>query len=196
MKAFISNPASKYLLIGCGGFFGAIARALVKGLQINGYQGALPLNTLFINIAGAFLLGLVMTIVLEIREFNEGVKLGITTGFLGAFTTFSAVCRETAALLSSGDSFTAVSYIIISSVFGISAVWLGMKTVRTMALLKQSLAEKAIAINEAEPEEATEMPEMQEMQEMQEMHDLAVAPELAFVPGMTIIAEPAEGEAD
>ncbi len=128
MGAYFGKSAVKYVLIGCGGFLGAIARYLVKGMQIQHYQGNLPINTLLVNIVGTFLLALVITITLEIKSIDPGIKLGITAGLLGAFTTFSTVSRETAFLIYSGDWFTAISYIGISAVFGISAAWVGMIT--------------------------------------------------------------------
>jgi CrcB protein len=91
----------KYVFISIGSFLGAIFRYLIKLIPISGYHEHVPLNTLMINITGAFILALIMTVYLEVWHFDADVRLGITTGFLGAFTTFSALCKETVGLLQS-----------------------------------------------------------------------------------------------
>lgn len=120
----------KYIFIGIGGFFGAIARYYIRSIPIVGYQGVIPLNTLAINISGSFLLALILTVSLEIWELDPDVRLGLTTGFLGAFTTFSTLCKETVTLLISGDYFSAVSYLTASTLLGLGAAYCGVMLAR------------------------------------------------------------------
>lgn len=117
----------KYIYIGLGGFAGAILRYSIGQLHIRNVYEAFPLNTLFINISGAFLIALILTITFEIRLMDADVKLGITTGFLGAYTTFSTLCKETVALMFIGDYFSAISYIIVSVILGLGAAYLGSR---------------------------------------------------------------------
>ncbi|MGE5633034.1 MAG: fluoride efflux transporter CrcB [Caulobacteraceae bacterium] len=120
----------KYLLIGTGGFIGAIIRFYLKGIHIYHYNETMPLNTLLINIAGCFILGLFLTVALEVWEINTDVRLGIATGLLGAFTTFSTMCKETYLLISQGDYYSAISYLTISTMLGIAAVYFGVVIAR------------------------------------------------------------------
>lgn len=122
----------KYLYIGCGSFIGAVLRYLVKGIQIVGYHEKLPLNTLFINVSGALVLAFIMTIAFEVWAFDTDIRLGVTTGFLGAFTTFSTLCKETVVLLQNGDYFSAISYMTISTVLGLGAAYFGVVLARSL----------------------------------------------------------------
>lgn len=120
----------KYFFISVGGILGAISRYLIKGVHIYHYHENVPLNTLIINVTGSFMLALVLTIAFEIWEFDASIRLGISTGFLGAYTTFSTLCKETAGLINKGDYFSAITYITDSAMVGIAAVYLGMVLAR------------------------------------------------------------------
>lgn len=120
----------KYIFIGCGGFIGAVLRYLVEEIKIYDYHENVPLNTLLINIVGAFLLALILTTAYEVRTFDSDLRLGLTTGVLGAFTTFSTLCKETVMLFSSGDYFSAISYVTVSSLLGLTAVYFGVVVAR------------------------------------------------------------------
>lgn len=124
----------KYILISVGGILGAVLRYLIKGIPIYHYHENVPLNTLFINITGSFILALILTVAFEVWEFNADIRLGIVTGFLGAFTTFSTLCKETVALLYQGDYFSAISYITVSSMVGIAAAYFGIILAREVVL--------------------------------------------------------------
>lgn len=120
----------KYVYIGIGGFFGAILRVWIKGLQIYNYHENVPINTLFINISGCFILALVLTIALEITGFSSNLRLGIATGLLGTYTTFSTLCKETVGLIHQGYYFSAISYITVSTMLGLAATYLGIVVAR------------------------------------------------------------------
>ena len=63
----------KYIIIGCGGFLGAILRYLIKGIQIYNYHENVPLNTLIINVTGTFILTLVLTVAFEVWKFDSSI---------------------------------------------------------------------------------------------------------------------------
>lgn len=125
----------KYMYIGCGGFAGAILRYLIEQVRIQNYHENVPLNTLFINISGTFLLAFIMTLALEVWEIDADVRIGITTGFIGAFTTFSTLCKETANLMRNGDYFSAISYITVSTMLGLAAAYIGVVLAREIGSL-------------------------------------------------------------
>ncbi len=122
----------KYIYIGCGSFIGAVLRYLVKNIQIYSYHENIPINTLFINILGAFIMAFILTIAFEVWAFDSDVRLGLTTGLLGAFTTFSTLCKETVVLLQNGDYFSAISYMAISTILGLGAAYFGIVAAREL----------------------------------------------------------------
>jgi CrcB protein len=123
----------KYAYIMIGGSLGAMLRVAVKSISIGPQQGGFPLNTLIINITGSFVLALFMTMTLEIFEFDADIRLGVSTGFLGGYTTFSTFCRESVLMLVNGQYITAVSYLAASTVLGLAAVYLGVVLARGAA---------------------------------------------------------------
>jgi len=120
----------KYIYIGCGSFIGAVLRYLAKGIQVYNYQENVPINTLLINVLGAFIMAVILTISFEVWAFDSDIRLGVTTGFLGAFTTFSALCKETVGLMQNGDYFLAISYITASTMLGLGAAYFGIVIAR------------------------------------------------------------------
>ena len=119
----------KYIFIGCGSFAGAALRYLAKGIQICNYHGNVPLNTLLINVLGALIIAFISTIAYEVWAFDSDVRLGLTTGLLGAFTTFSTLCKETVGLLQDGCYFSAISYMTISVMKRTPATYVAARTV-------------------------------------------------------------------
>lgn len=144
----------KYIFISIGCFLGAIARYYAKSIYIGGYNENIPLNTLVINVLGSLILALILTVAFEIWDFDADIRIGITTGFLGAFTTFSSLCKETVGLLNSGDYFSAISYMTISTVLGLGAAYFGIVVAREVIskLMKGKAKKEDLPINEIETE--------------------------------------------
>ena len=120
----------KYVFIGIGGILGAICRYLIMGIHIYNYHENVPINTLMINITGSFVMALILTIAFEIWEFDASIRLGIATGFLGAYTTFSTICKETVVLMHDYYYIPAILYIAVSIIIGIAATYLGIVIAR------------------------------------------------------------------
>jgi len=116
----------KYTLIAIGGMVGAMLRYFIKNIHIYHYKEAIPINTLLINVSGSFLLALILAISFEIYEFDADIRLGIATGFLGAYTTFGSLCKETVNLMKQGDYYSSISYIGFSTMFGLAAAYFGV----------------------------------------------------------------------
>lgn len=115
----------KYAYIGIGGFAGAIIRYLTEQAVPSTIWGAFPINTLVINIVGCFILAIFLTLAMELWELKAELRLGIATGLLGAFTTFSAFCGQTAILLSENAYVIAATYCITSPLLGLTCIYLG-----------------------------------------------------------------------
>ena len=111
------------LVVGTGGFFGAIARFLVNTLFTSRYNHHFPWATFVINITGSFVLGLLATLIAGQTLTNPNWRLGVTIGFIGAYTTFSTFEYESAML---GLSWPALGNLVGSVVAGYGAVRLGI----------------------------------------------------------------------
>ncbi|MCL7410244.1 MAG: fluoride efflux transporter CrcB [Methanosarcinaceae archaeon] len=74
---------SNLLIIGIGGFFGAISRFLLSSAV------ATPFNTLIVNVLGSFALGMLMYKSGFLGYVSQRTRMGFGIGFLGSFTTFS-----------------------------------------------------------------------------------------------------------
>jgi len=105
---------------------GAILRYIIKNIHIDNYKEIIPVNTLFINISGSLLLALILTIAFEVYSFDADLRLGIATGFFGAYTTFSTLCKETVNLMIKGDYYFAILYIVFSIMLGLTASYFGV----------------------------------------------------------------------
>lgn len=120
----------KYFFIAIGGFLGAISRVFIKNLHILNYKGDFPINTFIINITGSFILALVLTTAFEVWKFDSDIRLGIATGFLGAYTTFSTFCKETNNLLNQQQFITALIYVLFSVGIGFLFAYAGVLLAR------------------------------------------------------------------
>ncbi len=113
------------LIIGIGGFIGAVMRYGV-GLWIGQRWGrAFPLGTFVINVTGSFLIGLLMPLLTERFILNPQWRLLLVVGFLGAYTTFSTFEYETGALLKDSEYLYASLNIILSVAVGFIALKIG-----------------------------------------------------------------------
>lgn len=124
----------KYVYISIGGAAGAALRFYINSIHIWNYNEKIPLNTLLINVSGSFILALFLTFALEVMEVDADIRLGVSTGFLGAFTTFSTLCKETAMLIYAGDYFSAISYVTVSTMLGLSVAYFGIVLARELIL--------------------------------------------------------------
>ena len=123
----------KYIFIGAGAFIGAVARYELESIAVESH-GAFPTTTLLINVSGSFVLALLLAIAYELWEFDADIRLGLTTGLLGAFTTFSTFCRESVDLMQNGAYLSAIFYMLCSILCGFTASYLGYMLIRMTAV--------------------------------------------------------------
>ncbi|MCU1443474.1 MAG: CrcB family protein [Cryobacterium sp.] len=114
-------------LVAVGGAAGTAAREAIT-LAVPAV-GSFPLATFGINVGGAFLLGLLLEFLA--RQDDEvgrrrSIRLLLGTGFLGGFTTYSALATESALLVGDGALALALAYALGSLVGGGVASWLGI----------------------------------------------------------------------
>ena len=90
----VSHRATQVLLVAIGGFAGAVGRWSVT-LAL---PDTFPWGTLAVNVAGSFLLGLLVADGRFGEHLSAGARLALATGFLSSFTTYSTFALDTATL--------------------------------------------------------------------------------------------------
>ena len=113
------------LYIGLGGFFGSISRYLIQLLISARLSVSFPAGTLAVNLVGSLLIGLFFGYVEHRHMFSPQVRLFITIGFLGSFTTFSTFAFENLELLRQGNYLNFTIYTLVSVIGGLFLVWGG-----------------------------------------------------------------------
>ena len=112
------------LLIGIGGAIGAISRFGVAEMAKRFSSGPFPFGTLIANLAGCFLIGILLGS--GQAEKSEPLRLGVGVGFLGALTTFSTFGAETISNAQDGNWAVAIGNVSANLVLGLACVALGM----------------------------------------------------------------------
>ena len=121
---------SKLIIIGLGGFTGALMRYGISGfVQALAKNITFPFGTLAINILGCLLIGAIAQWVEIQASFSADARDFIFIGLLGAFTTFSTFSNETFSLIQHGAMLLALENVGMHLIFGIGAVWLGRATI-------------------------------------------------------------------
>lgn len=114
------------LWVGIAGFGGAITRYWLDGVVSRVTGGGFPWGTLAVNVSGCFLVGLLTTVLTGRFLPHPTVRIAVTIGFIGAFTTFSTFAYESLRQLQEGAIALAVVNVTSSVVIGIVAAWLGV----------------------------------------------------------------------
>jgi fluoride exporter len=86
---------SRFLWICLGGAAGTGARYLLSGLTLSAFGASFPYGTLAVNVIGSFLVGLLMQVGLATPLLSPTLRLTLTTGVMGGFTTYSTFNYET-----------------------------------------------------------------------------------------------------
>jgi CrcB protein len=122
----LEEAAVPYLVIALGAILGANARYLVGLYVAERFGAAFPYGTMIINVTGSLVIGFFLTLVSERLAVSPLWRLFFATGFLGAYTTFSAYTYEAAILLRSGLYVPALVYLLGSVVAGMVGVLAGI----------------------------------------------------------------------
>ena len=115
------------LLVAMGGGLGSMLRYLTLVVTVRFYDDAFPLATFAVNAIGCFIMGLLTGIP---GGITHDARVLFAAGFCGGFTTFSAFAFENVRLLQNNSHLIALSYIGLSVLTGLLAVWLGFQAAR------------------------------------------------------------------
>ena len=110
-----------FLYVGFGGALGAISRFGINEIFENYLSLSSPVGTLFVNVIGCFLIGLIVGVTLPVKDTSYYFFI---IGFLGSFTTMSALTYQTI-LMANTNFISALSYIMITIILTIFATYLG-----------------------------------------------------------------------
>ena len=116
------------IAVGFGGMIGSILRYLAGKIPVSSTSG-FPYQTMAINIAGAFVLGLISAWAAKNPDVSPRLVLMLKVGVCGGFTTFSTFAYESNTLFSGGKTGLALLYILVSVSMGILAVYGGQQLI-------------------------------------------------------------------
>ena len=132
----LAQTMKQLLLVGVGGAIGSVARYLV-GIAIIRVMGvAFPFNTLFVNVVGSFIMGVVIAVLVKFdppQTYVTDVRLFVAVGLLGGFTTFSSFSADVAALWERGSYAECALYMAASVALSVVALFFGLYLVRRFA---------------------------------------------------------------
>ncbi len=115
-----------------GGALGSVLRLLVSTWFATRLVTGFPWGTFAVNVSGAFVVGIVLQLAATRTGFSPYLRVFLTTGFLGGYTTFSAFAYETYGLSAEGLTGQSLAYAAGSVLAGVAAVYAGITLVRTL----------------------------------------------------------------
>jgi CrcB protein len=121
-----------YIAIAIGGVLGCWARYAMTNLVQAIYGRDFPYATLSINVLACFLMGFLFVETLERLTISPVLRIGILTGFLGGFSTFSTFAMETLLLAEQGDTNKSLLYVVLSISLGMLAAFGGAFIARNL----------------------------------------------------------------
>jgi CrcB protein len=120
------------LAVAAGGSAGSVARYLVGIAAGRLFGMAFPWGTLIINIIGSFVLGALAEAFALRWDAPQAVRVFLTVGICGGFTTFSTFSLDTVYLMNRGEMVLAAAYVVASVVLSVGALFAGLQAVRAM----------------------------------------------------------------
>ena len=119
------------ILVGIGSFVGGSLRMIISKYVQLAVADSFPLGTMVVNVLGCFLIGVFSSLPSDNGGLSPAVRLLLTTGFCGGFTTFSTFMNEHVTLVKGGFTVSAL-YVIASLALGFIAVLAGRQLVMSL----------------------------------------------------------------
>lgn len=121
---FLKFICMQILLIGIGGFLGAVSRFFVQKMLSN-LTSTFPIGILTVNVLGSFLLGVILYGISFDRHLTIDIRDLFAIGFMGSFTTMSAFSHDTLLLFEQGHITFTIFNVILNVVLCLLGVYLG-----------------------------------------------------------------------
>jgi fluoride exporter len=115
----------EFLIVGLGGFLGALSRYGFYLLESQFAKFTFPIGTLVINLFGCLLAGLLMASIEKSLPVHRNLILFASIGFIGSFTTFSTYSIETFSLIRNEQFLFAAANVLLNTFLGLVAIYLG-----------------------------------------------------------------------
>ena len=122
--------------VAAGAALGGVSRYYLSLALTQRLGDAFPWGTLIINVTGSLLLGFLMRYAFASPAANAELRLLLTTGFCGGYTTFSTYSYETAMLLEDGQYERAATYVVANVVTALGATFCGFLLARELLALR------------------------------------------------------------
>lgn len=113
------------MIVGVGGFIGTVARFLISRYFQENVLSVFPWSTLIVNIAGSLLIGIIYGISEKGDFMSPEIRLFLTIGICGGFTTFSSLSNDAFLLLRQQEWIRFAFYTTLSFFLGLLAVYAG-----------------------------------------------------------------------
>ncbi len=120
------------LFVALGGALGSVARFLISKATQSVCTLSFPIATLIVNVLGCFIIGLLYAMFERNATIDSNIRLMLTVGFCGGFTTFSTFINENFNLIGNENFVVSAIYIGLSVVLGFIGVWLGAWVIRAL----------------------------------------------------------------
>ncbi|MFA5326737.1 MAG: fluoride efflux transporter CrcB [Prolixibacteraceae bacterium] len=120
------------LLVGFGGFIGTVTRFLISRYFQENVASVFPWSTFVVNITGSLIIGIIFGISEKGNFLNPEIRLFLTVGFCGGFTTFSSLANDAFMLLRQQEWIRFALYTSLSFFIGLVAVYAGRLIIKSI----------------------------------------------------------------
>lgn len=129
----MNSALFSYAAVGIGAGLGGICRYAVTTFFAARWGPGLPFGTFFINMSGSFLIGLISELAqTRVVGIDPLLRLALTAGFLGGYTTFSTFSFETRTLAAERQWMLSLGYAFVSVIAGVVLCYAGIVAARLM----------------------------------------------------------------
>jgi fluoride exporter len=123
---------NRFFWVCVGGAAGTGARYLISGWALTALGTSFPWGTLAVNVIGSFLIGAIMHVSLTTQLISPMLRLALTTGVMGGFTTYSAFNYETLRYLQDGARLYALANVVLMLALCLAAGAAGLWAARLL----------------------------------------------------------------